>query len=131
LQSFVGTQLQSLEKVDWSWFFRFDAQHLIVTDAPWRLITPQGIAVADADHGQQFGLAKPVDAASCVFACLPSPAVQSVALDGRTGDLRLNFTEATYIQFLQMSCGHEAWHAHAAGGEIICTGGGQTVLVEK
>jgi hypothetical protein len=54
LQSFVGKSLRNIEKVDWSWFFRFDAPLVIVTEAQWRLITPQGIAVADGDHKQQF-----------------------------------------------------------------------------
>jgi hypothetical protein len=131
LQSFVGKPLLSIEKVDWSWFFRFDAPLVIVTEAPWRLITPQGIAVANGDHGQQFGLPEPVDASSRAISCLPSPEVQSVTLDEQTGDLRLNFPDGTCLQFLQMSCGYEAWRAHIASGEIICTGGGQTVLIEK
>jgi hypothetical protein len=131
LQSFAGKSLRSIEKVDWSWFFKFDSQHLIVTEAPWRLITPQGIAVSDGDHGQQFGLKQPVDASSRAISCLASTEVQSVTLDEQTGDLRLNFADGTCLQFLQMSCGYEAWRAHTAGGEIICTGGGQTVLIEK
>lgn len=131
LQSFVGRSLRSVEKLDWSWFFRFDAEHLIVTEAPWRLITPQGIAIADGDHGGQFGLPKPVDAANRVVSCLASPEVQSVTLDEQTGDLRLGFVEGAYLQFLQLSCGYEAWRARIPRGEVICTGGGLTVLMER
>jgi len=78
-----------------------------------------------------FGMPEPVDASRCVLSSLPSPEVQSVTLDEQTGDLRLNFADGTCLQFLQMSCGYEAWRAHTAGGEISCTGGGQTVLIEK
>jgi hypothetical protein len=127
LQSFVGKSLRSIEKLDWSWFFRFDAPLVIATEAPWRLITPQGVAVADWDHEHQFGLPEPVDASKRVLSSLPSLEVQSVTLDVLTGDLRLIFAENTYLQFLQMSSGYEAWRAQTADGEIICIGGGETV----
>jgi hypothetical protein len=89
----VGKSLRSIEKVDWSWFFRFVAPLVIVTEAPWRLITPQGIAVADGDPERQFGLPEPVDASRCVLSSLPSLEVQSVTLDVLTGDLRPIFAE--------------------------------------
>ncbi len=131
LQAFVGQSLRSIEKLDYSWFFRFDAPLLIVTEAPWRLVTPQGIAVTDGDHGQQFGLPEPVDASTRVVSSLPSLEVQSMILDEKTGDLRVNFAADTYLHFLQMSCGYEAWRADTADGEIICLGRGETVFLEK
>jgi uncharacterized cupin superfamily protein len=130
-QAFVGQSLRSIEKLDYSWFFRFDPPLLIVTEAPWRLVTPQGIAVTDTDHGQQFGLPEPVDAATRVLSSLPAREVQSMILDKKTGDLRVNFAADTYLHFLQMSCGYEAWRADTAEGEVICLGGGDTVFLEK
>ena len=130
LLSFVGNQLRSVEKLDWSWIFRFEIRLGIVTEGPWRLIGSGGVEVSDGDHGQQFGLPQPVDASIRILSLLSSREVQSVTLDEQTGDLRLHFGENTYLHFLQLSSGYESWRASTASGEIICEGGGTTVFIE-
>jgi hypothetical protein len=56
--------------------------------------------------------------------------VRSVVLDEETRDLRMYFAEHTYLQFLQISGGYEAWRAQTGEGEIICRGGGETVFAQ-
>ena len=60
----VGLQLKAVEKKDYSWFFTFDDGGSIATESFWRLITIEGVAVTSEDHGHQFGLPAPVDAAN-------------------------------------------------------------------
>ena len=63
----IGHQLLSIKKKDYSWFFVFGEEVSLVTESPWRLISEERIIVASQDHGQQFGLPKPVDAAEGVL----------------------------------------------------------------
>jgi hypothetical protein len=130
LESFVGKSLRTIEKLDWSWSFRFDAPLLISTEAPWRFIKERRVIVTDGDDGQRFGLPAPVDASACVLSSLPAPKVHSVVLDEETGDLRIYFAADVYLEFLQLSGGYEAWRARTGEGEIICCGGGETVFAQ-
>ena len=129
LQPFVGTSLRTVEKLDYSWCFRFGESLSIVTESPWRFITPEGFIVAAEDDGQQFGLPKPVNAAECVMARLGTLVVQSFHIDEPTGDLLVHFQEKLYLQFLQLSVGYESWRAFTGLGEVICTGGGKIVCI--
>src|SRR5689334_9731729 len=43
------------------WTLDFGDGHTISVAAPWRLVTAEGIAFGDEDHGHQFGLPAPVD----------------------------------------------------------------------
>ena|ERR1039457_3424515 len=129
LQTFVGAPLQCVEKLDYSWVFRFGEPLLIMTESPWRLVTPEKIIVAADDHGQKFGLPQPVDASECVLSRLATLGVRSVSVDDLTGDLLLYFSDRVYLQFLQLSAGYESWRAHTGNGETICTGGGGLVFV--
>jgi hypothetical protein len=125
LKSFVGASLESMETLDYSWFFRFGEPLLIATESPWRFITPDGIIVTSEDHGHQFGLPHPVDATERVMSRLAGLHVQSVSCDAKTGDLFVSFGERLYLQFLQLSCGYESWRAFTSEGQSICIGGGK------
>jgi hypothetical protein len=122
---FVGALLRSVEKKDYSWFFAFGDPLRIVTESPWRFITPEGIIVTSEDHGQQFGLPQPVDAGERVMSRLTALQVQSVSCDPKTGDLCVSFADKLYLQFLQISCGYESWRTITEQGESICMGGGE------
>ena len=86
LEPFVGASLQRVEKLDYSWFFTFGESLLIATGSLWRLITPEKIAVSSEDHGHKFGLPQPVDASESVLPRLASLKVQTISIDGQTGD---------------------------------------------
>lgn len=66
----VGQTLRSVERKDHSWIFVFAGEIAIVTESPWRFLTANAIAVASDDHGHQFGLPAPVDAAERVLAAV-------------------------------------------------------------
>ena len=124
LQTLVGHPIRSVEKKDYSWFFVFTDGAIIVTETSWRFVTPDGIFVTSEDHEQQFGLPQPVDAGQRLMSRAAALLVTAVSIHPTTGDLTVNFADSE-LQFLQMSCGYEAWRLNLGDTETICTGGGQ------
>ena len=129
LHEFVAAALRSVEKLDYSWVFKFEEPLVIMTESPWRLVTPEKLIVAADDHAQWFGLPQPVDASECVLSRLASLVVKSVSVDDLTGDLFLYFSDKIYLQFLQVSAGYESCRAYTGLGQTICTGGGGLVFI--
>jgi len=122
----IGHSLQSLAKRDFSWFFVFGDSLSIVTESPWRFITAAGIFVTSEDHGHPFGLPAPVDAAAKVLSETAGQTILSAIIDPLIGDFAIHFSNHLLLQFLQLSCGYEAWRLYSAGAETICMGGGGT-----
>jgi hypothetical protein len=123
-QPLVGQTLRSVEKKDYSWFFVFADDISIVTESPWRFLSEDRIIVTSEDHGNQFGLPAPVDAAERVLAGVSRKAVVTASITRPTADLIIYFDGHWHLQFLQMSCGYESWRLYIRGNETICTGGG-------
>ena len=121
----VGAQLVSVERLDHSWFLRFGTDITLATEALWRLIDDGHIVVTSEDHGHQFGLPEPVDATARLLSSLQGCIVTAASIAPSSGDLALDFGERTQLQFLQTSCGHEAWRLSVRGSETICTGGSE------
>jgi hypothetical protein len=120
----VGRQLKVVEKKDYSWFFTFDDGSSIATESFWRLITTDGVAVTSEDHGQQFGLPAPVDAAELAKTKIGGTTVDRFTLDEQTGDLSICFSDKT-LQFVTTSAGYEGWRTVHGSQEIVCGGGGR------
>jgi len=125
VEPLVGQHLRSVEKKDYTWFFEFADDIAISTESPWRFMSAGGIVVTSEDHGQQFGLPAPVDAAERVLSRAAGQAVIAASIMRTTGDLSIEFAQQLHIQLLQMSCGYESWRLHIRGSETICTGGGE------
>jgi len=121
----VGTTLLSLEKRNYSWFFRFSNDVLLATESSWRFLNSERIVVTSEDHEHQFGLAAPVDAAASVLAGVAQAPVADATITHRTGDLVVDFGNGARLQYLQMSGGYESWRLYTFGTETICTGGGE------
>jgi hypothetical protein len=116
--------LLSIEKSDFTWFFTFGDDLSIATEGLWRLLTLDGIHVTSEDHGHPFGLSEPVDAAERVRSTVNGLSITNVKFDSYSGDLAMQFGEPVTIQFLQTSCGYEAWRLIVGRDESICLGGG-------
>ena len=127
----VGHTLRTVEQRDHSWFFIFGDEMSIVTESPWRFITPECIFVTSEDHGHPFGLPAPVDAAARVMSRLDSVRVSAASIHEITGDLHVYFGPEVYLEFLQMSGGYESWRLYIRGAETICMGGGELAHFEK
>jgi len=120
----VGRQLLSLERKDYTWFFGFDGSVSLATESPWRFIQQGRIVVSAEDHGQQFGLPAPVDAAREVLLRAAGFTVEAASVVTESGDLIIQFPGRVCLQLLQLSSGYESWRLSADGGESICMGGG-------
>jgi hypothetical protein len=123
LLDLAGTRVSSVEKIDYSWVFTFTGNRTITTDTAWRLIKGDRIEITSEGHGHQFGLPKPVDAATWVSSALRDLLIHSAHIEAATGDLRL--FDGTFLQFLQMSSGYEAWQLQVHEDVLICLGGGK------
>ena len=120
----IGRKLLSIEMKDYSWLLEFDAGASLVTESPWRLIEQGRIAVSSGDHGQQFGLTAPMNAARAVMSRVGGRTVEAASIASDSGDLMLEFQGRTCLQLLQLSSGYEAWRLSIDGNESICMGGG-------
>jgi hypothetical protein len=120
----VGRQFLSVEKKDYSWFFGFGSGVSLATESPWRFIEQGRVVVGSEDHGQQFGLPAPVDAARDLQSRAAGRTVEAASVASDSGDLMVQFPGPAYLQLLQLSSGYESWRLSVDGGESICMGGG-------
>jgi hypothetical protein len=125
----AGARLRSVENKDYSWFFIFTDNVRVASDT-WRFVNGDHIVVTSEDHGHQFGLPSPVDASVRVSSAVRDAPIQTSRIDTATGDLFVYFSDKMFLQFLQMSCGYEAWRLFAGERKFICTGGGEIAVFD-
>lgn len=113
-------------EADWS--FDFGEGLNIAVAVPWRIVTPEGVALGDEDDGQWFGHAQSMDGEARANELLQGQKVVNVELDGQTADLRVVFDDGARLDFFNNSSGYEGWQASVrAGGKeltVIALGGG-------
>jgi hypothetical protein len=129
LQWLIGSTLDHAEKRDWTWFFLFSNSGRILTESPWRLWKDR-IEVTSEDEGQWFGLTEPVNAGQRVILATSNRKVVAYAVAERTSDLTLEFEGSIAIQFLNLSCGYEAWRTEFQSCQVICGSGGTLHLFD-
>ena len=127
----LGLRLMTVEQMDYTWSFRLAEGISIATESAWRLISEDRIRVTSEDQGHQFGLPKPVDATQRVLSTLAGCTIQAASISESTGDLVIDLEGRNRLEFLQMSCGYEAWRLYVQGNDYICTGGGGVVVIPK
>ena len=108
------------------WFFSLGDSAGIQVECPWRLLDHGRIAVSGDDHGQQFGLPQPIDAATSAARSLVGRAILRAEVREGTADLLISFEEGLCLDIVPFSSGHESWQVtNPAGGSVIAQGGGQ------
>jgi hypothetical protein len=116
------------------WNFRFDKVGELAVDSPWRIIASGRIAHADEDDGQKFGLPAPVNGVERAMGLLSGKKIASVEISPASGDLRIQFDGATFLEIFNNSSGYEGWHAIVRGSgkraHVIAQGGGQIAMWE-
>lgn len=127
----IGRQLTSAAKDTYSWCFGFGDKFKLVTESAWRVLDEQRIVVSSEDHGQKFGLAAPVDAASLLLSQLAGRTVDAAEISPLSGDLLISFAGQLQLQCLQLSTGYESWHLFVDGSETICMGGGGVTHIPR
>jgi hypothetical protein len=109
-----------VERRESDWMFTFGDRRSISVECHWRIISSQGIATTDEDHGQQFGLFAPFDAEARANALLSGAEITSAKVDRTTADIGLSFSNGYRLELINNSSGYEAWNS----GSIIAQGGG-------
>lgn len=126
------SKLRSVERLDHGWSFAFGEGVYLRVGVPWRIVTSGGIAFADTDDGQKFGLPQPVDGQHKANELLDGRRVVSFNLDERTADIQVMFEGDLRLELFNNSGGYEGWSAgvKAEGFAISVTGlGGGDVAI--
>jgi len=109
------------------WLFRFERDHVLNLECPWRLTDRGAVVLGRCDHRQQFGLPKPVDAVSDLLQLLKGRMVERT-LVSEHGDLRLEFDGGMRLETFTESGGCESWTLRTADGAPIVARGSDGVL---
>jgi hypothetical protein len=122
-----------IERCEHSWLFDFEGACRINVECPWRILVEGGIAFADTDHGQQFGLPHRVDGEATANELITGRVVEHIAIADFTADVAIMFSDGTKIELFNHSAGYEGWQAWGTDGEgqvsIIGMGGGELALL--
>jgi hypothetical protein len=124
----IGAQLESVERLNFVWDFRFGAGSSLMVESLWRLVSDAGIEVTSEDDGQQFGLKTPLSAANELRAKVGKSRVTDVRIDHATSDLEIHFGQVLRLEVISTSSGYEAWSLHAKQVHIIGRNGDTVIF---
>jgi hypothetical protein len=110
-----------------SWSFRFGDASEVRADSPWRLIRSERIVLASEDHGQSYGLSRPIDAAGACCTVLGGAVVRSAEVHQGTLDITIVFETGDRLEVKPFSSGFESWQVSAPDGKITIAQGGGTL----
>ena len=109
------------------WVFLFAGGVALQVASPWRVVVNGRVTAGRSDHGQQFGLADPVDLPDRVRTLVGSGLVRSATHDD-AGDLAIQFENGALLQVFGDSSGYEAWTVNGPGDRrVVCQGGGRVI----
>jgi hypothetical protein len=93
-----------------------DARRLWI-DPPWRILTPTGIESSsygfpgEKEDGETESQYRTRFETACANSdCLKGAVVLSVTVDGRSGDLALQFADGRLLQMFALDLSYENWH---------------------
>jgi hypothetical protein len=89
------------------------------TEAIWRVSSLTDLIASSTDHGHQFGLLSPVDAAARAREATSSSAIVGVEVRAAAPDLVMRFANGAVLEVLATSCGYECWQIKGPTG--TCT----------
>src|SRR5215472_4336607 len=89
-----------------SWRFEFEGRTTLDVRCPWRIVAEGRIALGNADHEQQFGRPKQVDANLEAERLLVAP-VANITINKKTADLVLQLEGGTCLDVYNSSSGYE------------------------
>jgi len=108
------------------WRFAFGSGEAISVECLWRIVRNGRVVRCSGDHGQQFGLPAPVDAAVEATALLSASPIVAMQLRDATADLSLDFGTELRLEIIPDSSGYESWQVYGpAGACFVAQGGGQ------
>jgi hypothetical protein len=126
-KTLIGARLESVQRLDHDWDFRFEAGSLMVQSL-WRLVSKAHMEATSEDDGQQFGLKTPVNAAELLKATIGEKRISDVRIDDATSDLTFYFGQSLRFEVISSSAGYEAWSLHMKEVQIIGRNGDRVVF---
>jgi hypothetical protein len=123
----LQNRFESLIRREHDWVFTFEPDSVLAVECLWRLIENQKITRTSEDHGQQFGLPAPIDAAVDLTRLLANLAINKVELNENTLDLRIILEGDIVIEVIPDSAGYESWNLQQGKQQWIAQGGGNLV----
>jgi len=112
----------------YEWVFGFGNGVSFRVAAPWRIIAAGRIGLGHEDHGQQFGLPRPVDGVSLATDLLRGRAVRDFGIATVSSDVTLDFGDGYLLEVFNSSAGYEGWTLSGSGGrQVVAQGGGNLV----
>ena len=111
-----------------SWNFVFDKNIGLYISGFWRLLKDDKIILVSLDHGQQFGLPKPVDLQELTTIKLTGKKLLSIDVKKDTFDLLLTFTERLKLEVFIASTGYETYNFSINDNHYIGLGSGDLTI---
>jgi hypothetical protein len=110
------------------WVFDFGEGYVLQAAAPWRLVRNGSVAAAGGDHGQQFGLAAPIDVTVAIRELVGNHIVEEAVAANGPADLTIDFGEGMRLEVFGDSSAFESWVLNGPGGRaFVAQGGGGLV----
>lgn len=97
----------------------------------WRLLKDDRIVLVSADHGEQFGLPKLVDAVNEFTQLLTGQTLTKIQIKKNTADLILTMTNGFEIEIFISSGGYESYNLHADNKQYIGMGMGDIAIFNR
>lgn len=111
-----------------NWMFNFKNNVSLFASTLWRLLKDDQIILVSADHGQQFGLPKPVDAVNELSTLLTGQKLTNIKIKRNTADLILTLTDGFQMEIFISSGGYESYNLHADNKQYIGMGMGDIAI---
>jgi hypothetical protein len=134
LKWIIGSIIEQVEYDDQTqrWIFTVAGRSILYVNCPWKLISAATVSLASGDHGQQYGLAHPIDVAVKAMDFLAGRKIKSIVSDKVTSDLTINFEGDVILCTFSDSSGFEAWQLIGPqGAEFIAQGNGNIVVLSQ
>ena len=113
-----------------SWMFNFNSNISLFASTLWRLLKDDRIILVSADHGQQFGLPKPVDVVNQFTQILTGQTLTKIQIKKNTADLILTLTNSFEIEIFISSSGYESYNLQADNKQFIGMGMGDIAIFD-
>ena len=112
------------------WLFSLTGQASLTVECPWQILAEGSVALASRDHGQEYGVPCPIDAAAKATALLANRKIGRAYPHQVTADLTLELEGEVVLRTFNDSTGLEAWQlVGPQGAQCIAQGGGNIVAL--